>query len=191
MIKNSMVLGDNQWFYGRIINYDPSTKCYRVWYSADNAHEWINLAEDIVIVSCQHVMVSSRSKSAGTWPALKYWISPKAALVLANIKYFRASGVYVEYFSERGKADFSFVSEDLIQELNENTVPKRPSPKLTVLMEKVEEDKKMKNDIVHDLITLTESALFAKGCNKFFWVGLRVKVMLNPDLENTAETSML
>ena len=134
-------------------------------------------------------MVSTRSKSAGSWPALKYWISPKAVPILANMKFYKASGVYVEYFSEREKSEYYFTTEDLVQDLNETTIPKRPSPKMSVLMAKVEEDKKLKNDIIQDLVILTQNMLFTKSCNKFSWVGLRVKVMLNPELESTAETS--
>lgn len=185
-----LFLGDDVWFYGRIINYDPSTKLHRVWYSVDNAHEWINLAEDIVIVSCQYVMVAQKGKSVSTaWPAQRYVASPKALSVLSSMETYKPSRVYVEYYSDRGKPPYAFTTEDMISDFNENTVPKRPSAKMIALLAQVEDDKKMRANIIKDLITLTQNALFIKSCNKYSWVGLRVKVLLDPELGNTTEIS--
>jgi hypothetical protein len=144
-----------------------------------------------VIVSCQFVMVTShKSKAVSTaWPAQRYIASPKALSVLSSMDSYKPSKTYVEYYAEREKSPYAFVAEDMIFDLNEFTVPKRQTAKMSALLAQVEDDKKMKANIIKDLITLTQNALFIKSCNKYSWVGLRVKVLLDPELGNTTETS--
>ena len=79
------ISGDGVWFYGRIINYDESTGMHRVHYSADNESEWMNIAEEIVLVATELVLVRL-SPTAIPWPALKYYVNPKAREVLSTSK---------------------------------------------------------------------------------------------------------
>ena len=148
--------GDDTWFYGRVINFDEATNRHRVHYVEDNESEWINFSEDVVIVACQFVLVTTASGRI-PWPAQRYWISPKARELLQTMKSYRQGGQYVEYFNEGSShEEHGFPTDNLILELSEANLPKKPSLKLAAALTRMEEEKALVSAVIQDLV-LTHS----------------------------------
>lgn len=70
--------GENEWFYGRILNYDPINKMHFIYYSIDSTAEWLDIHKEPVVVCTE--LVAARSLSFPPWPACRYEATSAAAL---------------------------------------------------------------------------------------------------------------
>jgi hypothetical protein len=141
-----------------------------------------------MIIAFQQVMVKPSARGVA-WPAQRFIVSPKANMHFRHMKGYKALGEYVEYFNERDKFEYAFVAPDLIDELNIDTVPRCPPPKMQASLSKVQEEKSIKAAIVQDLLLLTQHTLFTKIHSKYSWIGLRVKVLMDSELESVSDNS--
>ena len=168
---------DERWYYGRIINYDSARNQHHVYYSEDNILEWINLNEDTVLVAYQIIDARySAAKTSPSWPALRYWVSPKATEIVSELPGYKhgISNSYVEYCSDLPAKEYAFVPEKQIClhrfEKSTNSMSKR----MQIAHETARLERRCQDRIISLLVAETKVALFSSN-DPLVWIGRKVK----------------
>ena len=169
--------GDNEWFYGRILNYDQRYDRHFVYYFADDTSEWLSIRAEAVFVAEAFVLASMR----GIWPALRYWASPKAQEVSRSIKGYHKNCEYVEFFSETEAAnsflkEYAFLSASSLEPLCEQFFPAKPHKSFNGRLEAARKEQLEMSSVQDSVVQSIRKALFdTSAVVGSDWLGVRVR----------------
>ena len=166
--------GEDEWFYARILNYDRQSDRHYVYYYTDSTSEWLSIRDEFIFVAEALVL----AKMGGSWPALRFWISPHAWELLKTIKGYRKNCEYVEFFAPTRdhvmQKQFAFLPASQFDPLSEEYFPSKPSKSFDICMENARKEKLEMCAIVDSIVQTIRKNLFTSLVGSE-WVGVRVR----------------
>ena len=166
--------GEDEWFYARILNYDRQRDRHFVYYFTDSTSEWLSIRDEFIFVAEALVL----AKMGGSWPALRFWISPHAWELLKSIKGYRKNCEYVEFFAttnDRGMQDqCAFLLASQFDPLSEEFFPSKPPKSFEACLENARKEKLEMCSIVDSIVQTIRKSLFTSLVGPE-WVGVRVR----------------
>ena len=166
--------GEDEWFYARILNYDSHSDRHFVYYYTDSTSEWLSIRDEFIFVAEALVL----AKMGGSWPALRFWISPHAYELLKTIEGYRKNCEYVEFFSPTRELvmqkQFAFLPASQFDPLSEEFFPSKPPKSFDICMEHARNEKLEMCSIVDSIVQTIRKNLFTRLVGAE-WVGVRVR----------------
>jgi hypothetical protein len=166
--------GENEWFYARILNYDKGYNRHYVYYLADSTAEWISISDEYVFVAEAMVMVRMR----GTWPALRYWASPKAVEISKTLPGYHKQCEYIEFFpaetEKNVSREYAFLPSTQFDPIKEEFMPTRPLKRLVSCMDSVKKEKADMKSVVDLVLESIHQTIFERIIGDD-WIGIRVR----------------
>lgn len=163
--------GNKEWFYARILNYDREYDKYYIFYDTDKTAEWIRLNDEAVLIATDIILAKTRG--VAVWPALKYWMSEKAKGIFKDANN-SGKNEFVEFFDEKGVAEYMFVSPKNILSFDEKNMPTKPTKNFQNFIETARKEKSTIDGVLDTVINAVRKlAIIMLHGNQ--WLGVRVR----------------